>query len=344
MGARVRIDGRLGRVFGLALACSILLGQPARAEVGEVSLAGQYGLPYLPFLVMQREKLIEKHARSLGMRDLKVKWVTLGGPAAGIDALLSGQASYSGAGPTSLATLWDKTRGTQDEVRAICTMQSMPYYLVTRNPQVKTIQDFTDKDKIALPSVKVSQQALVLEMAAASAWGDAHYARLDPITLSMAHPDATTALLSGRGEINSHFASSPFYYDELERPGIHLVMKSYDVVSGRHTNGVLYTTTRFHDANPTVNRAVFAAFKEAVELIYASPRAAAEIYLELTKDKRRSAATLEKWVLDPEVRYTQTPENTMKFVEFMHRVGRLKNRPASWKDLFFPEAHGLPGS
>jgi NitT/TauT family transport system substrate-binding protein len=139
-------------------------------------------------------------------------------------------------------------------------------------------------------------------------------------------------------------ASSPFYYEELARPGIRLVFKSYDVLGGRHTNGLLYTTTKFHDANPTVNRAVFNAYKEAAEFIYAKPQAAAEIYRELTKDKRNSLATLEKWVLDPEVKYTQTPENTMPFVDFMYKVGRIKNRPSSWKDLFFPEAHGFPGS
>lgn len=213
-------------IGGIAALCAAALlgGAPhAAAEVSEVSLAGQYGLPYLPFMVMHYEKLIEKHAKALGIPELKVKWVTLGGPAAGIDALLSGHLSYSGAGTTSLATLWDKTRGTPEEARGICAMQSMPYYLVTRNPEVKTIKDFTDKDKIALPSVKVSQQALVLEIAAAKTWGDSNYARLDPITVSMAHPDAMTALLSGKGEINSHLASSPFYYEELERPGIHLV-------------------------------------------------------------------------------------------------------------------------
>ena len=317
---------------------------PSSAEVGEVSIAGQYGLPYLPFMVMEHEKLVEKHAKALGIPELKVKWITLGGPAAGIDALLSGQLSYTGSGTTSLATLWDKTRGTPQEARAICAMQSMPYYLVTRNPKVKTIQDFTDLDKIALPSVKVTQHALILEMAAAKAWGDANYARLDPITISMAHPDAMAALVSGKGEINSHFASSPFYYEELERPGIHLVIKSYDVLGGRHTNGLLYTTAKFHNANPTVNKAVFDAYKAAAEFIYAKPKAAAEIYLTLTKDKRNSPATLEKWVLDPEVRYTQTPENTMPFVDFMYRVGRIKNRPASWKDLFFPEAYGFPGN
>jgi spermidine/putrescine-binding protein len=28
----------------------------------------------------------------------------------------------------------------------------------------------------------------------------------------------------------------------------------------------------------------------------------------------------------------------------MYSVGRIKKKPASWKDMFFPEAYGLNGS
>jgi hypothetical protein len=34
----------------------------------------------------------------------------------------------------------------------------------------------------------------------------------------------------------------------------------------------------------------------------------------------------------------------LKIYGFMHGVGALKNMPATWQDLFFPEAHGLNGS
>ena len=69
------------------------------------------------------------------------------------------------------ATIWDKTVGTPQEARALIAMQSMPYVLVTRNPAVKTIADFTDKDKIALPAVKLTGHAIALEMEAAQDLG-----------------------------------------------------------------------------------------------------------------------------------------------------------------------------
>jgi hypothetical protein len=34
----------------------------------------------------------------------------------------------------------------------------------------------------------------------------------------------------------------------------------------------------------------------------------------------------------------------MKYAAFMNSIGYLKNRPGSWKDLFFPEISGSSGS
>ena len=141
--------------------------------------------------------------------------------------------------------------------------------------------------------------------------------------------------MSGMSEINSHFASSPFYYYELAKPGIHQVLNSYEVVGGKHTNGVLVATKQFHDANPKICAAVIAAFNEANAFIKANPREAAEIYLTATKDKSRS--TLEKMVADPDVDYTTTPVNVMKFVDFMHKVGRIKKKPAAGRTCSSPK-------
>lgn len=326
-----------------AALCAAALGVSAQAEVNEVHMSKQFGLPYLPMMVIESQKLIEKNAAAAGLGEVKTTWTQRAGPAAELDALLAGQADFIGPGVPTLATIWDKTHGTPQEARALIAMQSMPYVLVTRNPNVKTIADFTDKDKIALPAVKLTGHALALEMESAKIWGFDHYDKLDSITITRSHADAAIAMMSGKSEINSHFASSPFYYYELATPGIHQVLKSYDVVGGKHTNGVLVTTKKFHDANPKLCGAIVAAFNEADAFIKAHPRAAAEIYKTIAKDKN-SVDALEKMVADPDVDYTSTPVNVMKFVDFMYKVGRIKKKPASWKDMFFPEAYGLNGS
>ena len=329
-------------LVAIVLATLALVGQAA-AEETKVRMSKQFGLPYLPMIVIEEGKLIEKHARQAGLGEVTVTWNTLTGPAAQLDALLAGQLDFIGPGVPTLATVWDKTVGTPQEIRALSAMQSMPYVLVTRNPKVRTIADFSDTDKIALPGVKLTGHALALEMASAKIWGAANYDKLDSITITLAHPDAAAALIAGKSEINSHFASSPYYYYELAQPGIHQVLKSYDVVGGKHTNGTLVMTKKFFDANPKLTQAVLASFNEANDFIRADPRRSAEIYLAKTGDKT-TVAELEKMVVDPDVAYTTTPINVMAFVEFMHSVGRIKKKPASWKDLFFPPAHALAGS
>ena len=331
------------RKLAAAGLCAATFGVGAHAEVAEVHMSKQFGLPYLPMIVIEAQKLIEKNAAAAGLGEVKTTWTQRAGPAAELDALLAGQADFIGPGVPTLATIWDKTVGTPQEARALIAMQSMPYVLVTRNPNVKTIADFTDKDKIALLAVKLTGHAIALEIEAAKIWGTDHYDKLDSITITRSHADAAAAVMSGQSEINSHFASSPFYYYELATPGIHQVLKSYDALGARHTNGVLVTSKKFHDANPKLCAAIIAAFNDANAFIKAHPRDAAQIYLTTTKDKNPLDA-LEKMVADPDVDYTTTPVSIMKIVDFMHKVGRIKKKPESWKDMFFPEAHGLNGS
>lgn len=216
--------------------------------------------------------------------------------------------------------------------------------MVTRNPAIKSITDLGPKDKIALPGVKITGHALSLEKAAANQWGFESFDRLDPLTITLSHPDAMAALIGGMSEIDCHLASSPFYYYELARPEMHVVMKSYDVWGGKHTNGVLLATKKFHDANPGICAAVLAAQQEANAFIKAQPRETAGIYLAMTGDKQAGVEELTKWVQDPDVEYTTQPMLVMAFVEFMYKVGRLKKKPAGLGDLFFAEGQGAGGS
>jgi NitT/TauT family transport system substrate-binding protein len=330
------------REFVTGLVALPALVRPAYAEASVIKLGKQYGLPFLPQMVMEDRRLIEAHAASLGIKGLAVVWQTMGGPGALNDGLLSGNIQFVNVASPSLATLWDKTVGTPQEVRAVCAVQSMPYILTTRNPAVKTIADFTSADRIAVPTVKISGQAMALQMAAAKLWGFEKYDRLDEFTVSMGHPDAMQAVVSGQ-TVNSHFSVAPFNTYELRLPGIHQVLSSYET-DGKHTNGLQVTTKAFHDANPNICKAVRAAHEEANAYIKSDPKAAAEIYLKLVNDKKNSADDLVAMITDPDIDYTTTPANLMKHAAFMHKVGRLKHLPASWKDLFFPEAHDLSGT
>jgi sulfonate transport system substrate-binding protein len=326
------------------IAITIVCNAAPAAELGEVKIVKQYGLPYLPLMVMESEKLVEKHAEAAGLGPVKLSLVTVNGAAEAADVLLSKTADIIASGATALATLWAKTRGTPNEIKGMTALQSMPFYLMTRNPTVKTLKDFTDSDRIALPAVKITIQALVLEMAVAQLYGDANYDRLDRLTISMTHPQATIALLSGKSEVTAHFGVAPYYYEEMADPALHAVVKSYDVLGGPHMNGVLITTRRFHDDNPKLYAAIVAAQREANALIKSDPAKAAAIYLRLANDRKNSLEAMSRMVSDPDFDYTIVPLKVAMFAEFMARVGRIPAKPASWQDLFFADIHDLPGS
>jgi NitT/TauT family transport system substrate-binding protein len=328
----------LSYVVGTALLTAAFA---ARAEVAELKVAEQYGIGYLPLMVMEDQKLVEKYAKEAGV-DLKVTWAKFAGGNVMNDALLSDSLHFATGGVAPMVTLWAKTRSNY-EVKAVAALDSMPLYLNSRNPAVKSLKDFTDKDKIALPAVKVSIQAVTLQMAAEQAFGAGQYNKLDRLTVSMSHPDGQAALLSGTSEVTAQFSAPPFQFQQLENPAIHKVIDSYTVLGGPATFNLIWTTSKFRNDNPKVYAAFVKALDEAMAMINRDKKWAAEAYLRVSKDKD-SVEDIVKMLNDPQVRFTTTPQNVLKYVDFMNKTGAIKVKPASWKDLFFPNAHALPGS
>jgi len=338
------LRARFSRAAITLLAAALPLAAPGvRAEVSAVRISYGYGILYLPLMVMDRERLLEKHAKAAGLPALTVEWKTFDGGNVINDAMLSGALDIAGIGVPGFLTLWAKAKDNpQLEVRGLTGMSSSSMYLMTRNPAVQSLKDFTDKDRIAVPGIKTSLPAVLLHMAAAREFGDANYAKLDPITVGLPHPDALAVMLSGKGEINSHMASPPFSYVEAAAPGLHRVFNSVDLL-GNITLDMTFTTRRFVEANPRVTAAFVAAMQEACALIAADRRKAAQIYNDVAKVKQSQSETL-AILEDPNSRFSAVPEGTMRYAEFMSRVGTIKAKPASWKDLFFAPIHAAAGS
>ncbi|WP_300155220.1 ABC transporter substrate-binding protein [Solidesulfovibrio sp.] len=328
--------------IGIVFLLTILAVPPSRAEVSEVRIAQQFGIGYLPFHVMKHERLLEKEAARLGIDDLKVGWVNLAGGAAANEALLSGSLDFVSGGVAAFVTLWAKTRGNLN-VKGVAALDALPIYLVTNNPKVASLRDLSDKDKIALPAIKVSIQAVTLQMAAEQTFGEGKHDALDQWTVTLRHPDAYAALVSGKSEITGHFGAPPYQEQELAQPGMRLLVNSYDVLDGPTTFNLVWTTQAFHDANPKVYAAFLAALRQAVALINERPDAAADIYL-AEDDLKLDPAFVRKLITSPEAKFTTTPINIMKYVDFMKKTNAVKTSAQSWKDAFFPEIHGEPGS
>ena len=329
----------MGRRLLVGVVAAALAGAAA-GESSEINIAQQYGVSFLPLMVMERGKLIEKHAKAVGLSEIKVSWVKVAGPSVMNDGVISGALQFIAVGAPSLITLWDKTNG---QVKGVSAMTTYPLYLITRNPNVKSVKDFSDKDKIAVPSIKVSTQAIMLQMVAAKEYGEANWAHYDPWTVALSHPDAVLAFTNNSGGVDAHFSTSPFYEQEIKLPGVRLLTTNYDILGGPATAVVIAASARYREANPKSYKAFFDALKEAIDTINKDKRAAARIYLEQANDTKNSVEDIYAMISARDYAYTLVPQKVYKTAEFMNKIGTAKRSPASWKDLFFPEVQDLPG-
>ncbi|HEX4553973.1 MAG TPA: ABC transporter substrate-binding protein [Xanthobacteraceae bacterium] len=313
----------------------------AGAQTKTIRIAKQFGISYLPLTIMEEKKLLEAQGRQMGL-DLKTEWVQFTGGPPMNEAIISGNLDFASGGVGPLLTIWSKTRGNLG-VKGVAALNAMPLDLNSNNPSVKTIKDFTDKDRIALPGVKVSIQAVTLQMAAEKVFGPGQYDKLDSLTVTLSHPDGMAQLLSGKSEITAHFTSAPFMYQELEDKRVHKVLDSYEVLGGPHTFNVVWATTKFHDDNPKVVQAFIAALDDAMKQIAKDPAEAARVWVK-NENSKIPVAEIERMMRLPENEWTMVPKRIMSYADFMSRVGLIAAKPAQWQDVFFDAIHKLPGS
>jgi NitT/TauT family transport system substrate-binding protein len=313
----------------------------AHAETRTVRVAKQFGISYLPLSVMEEKGLIEAEGKKLGL-DLKTEWLRFTGGPPMNEAIVSGNLDFASGGVGPLVTAWARTKN-NIKIKGIAAINAMPLFLNTIKPEIKTIKDFTEKDRIALPAVKVSIQAVVLQMAAEKVFGKGQEHKLDPWTVSLSHPDGLAQMMSGKSEITAHLTSAPYQYQELKDPRVHKVLDSYEVLGGPHTFNSIWATEKLYKGEPKIVKAFLAALDDAIKYIKADPDGAAALWVKNNNSKLpvEEAARIIKL---PENEWTTTPKKTMAFAEYMSRVGMIPVKPTSWKDYYIDAVHNLPGS
>jgi NitT/TauT family transport system substrate-binding protein len=339
-----RLLSRRAAVATLAGGAS-LLGVPAIVAAQTplaVTIVQQRGLMYLPVDMMVTGGVLQQEATKLGLGRVEATARALSGPAAITDALLSGSAQYGAAALPSLLTLWDKTHGTPNEVRAVGTMSNGAMVLYTINPNVRTIADFTEKDRIAVPSVRISFNAMMLEMAAEKLWNDPH--RLDHLTVGLGHADAVAALSAGYGSatVTAHIAVQPFTDRGLKLPGAHVVVDSREVFGGPLTQVSLLATKQTRDKNPTLFKAVGNALETSIKMCNADKDAAAVLWKK-AQNASESIDELRALLDDPGFEFTSQPHRIAYFAAFLNRIGTVKSKVGDWKELFWETAYDQQG-
>jgi NitT/TauT family transport system substrate-binding protein len=317
----------------------------AAAETNEIRVSGVFGLSNLPVYVAVERHLIEARAQAVGLPDVKVTLIRVSGGAAAADLLLSGNADIASAGATNLMVLWDKTLNLkQGQVRGIMALCDSPISLISVDPRIRTLRDFTDNDRIAVTSIRVSVQAIVLGMAAAKEFGWDQRTKLDPLTVAMPHEDGMAMLLSGGGVVRTQAAQLPFSVEEMDSGKAHLLLTSNEVMDGRSTLGVALTTAKFRAENPTVYASIVAGLHDALDFINQDKHEAAAIYVKYEPQKKGI-----EWVAgilqhEDLIKFDSVPHGTEKFTTFMFKSGLLRNHPQSWRDLYWESGPDIAGN
>ena len=322
-----------------------LLAAPAivRAQAPlQVKFAQQRGLLYLPVDEMVTGGILQKEATKLGLGKVDATAVTLSGPGPVVDAILSGAADYGTVALPSLLNLWEKTHGTANEVKAVGTVSNGAMTLYTINPNVKSIADFTEKDRIAVPTVRISFNSMMLQMACEKLWNDPH--RLDHLTVGIGHPDAVIALSAGyeKATITAHIAVQPFTARGLKIPGAHVIADSREVFGGPLTQITLIASKQTKERNPTLFKAVANALNESIKVANADKKAAAVLW----KNAQKASESVDDLVAlldDPGFEFTTQPHRIAYFAAFLNRIGTMKAKLGDWKELFWETAHDQPG-
>lgn len=330
------------RKFALVAAATFAGVAVAQAEMAEITIARQPSLGHLPLMIMEDRGLLQERAAELGVTDLKVNFATLAGGAAMNDALLSNSIQFAAGGVPPLLILRERTEGRAVEVKGVSAMNSMPLLLNSNKEEIRSIADFTSADKIALPAVKVSVQAILLQMAAEKEFGEGEHDRLDQFTVTMSHPDGMAALTAGQ-EVTAHFTASPIQDLELQSEGVHTVLNSFDVLGGPATFNVVWASSSFKNENPLIYQAFVETLEDAIEIINSDTEGAVDTYVRLGGDGS-TPELVRQIITDPQVEYTTTPKNIGTYLDFMTRIGTLKAEGTTWQDVFFENVHDKQGT
>jgi NitT/TauT family transport system substrate-binding protein len=316
------------------------LGIPSCGATEQLRIGLQYGIYNIPFHVARHEGIFERQLAAHGQAGVKVGLQSFSGPPAVTDALLTGQVDMAVIGPPGLIIAWSKSRGTASEIIGVAGVSTMLTSLVALKPELRTLRDIGADDRIAVAAT-TSVNAYVLRIAAEKQFGNGRV--FDQRFVAMPNPDAVSALLN-RTEVTAISTLPPHADFALRQPSAHRVLSSLEVFGGPSTSIVLATARRYGEANPKIVQAAIAALDEANALIVREPRRAADIYVGAEPSKVFDAAFVAALLPDGEHDFTTGVTGIMTYVDYMARNGQIKNRPADWKDLFFPHIHGRTGS
>ena len=313
-------------IISLSIIILDLMGCESKSEKNvlqnNISIAEQFGIAYAPLQIMKENKTLEKNYPGVN-----IVWKQLGNTAAIREAMLSNQVEVGFMAIPPFLIGLDKGM----EWKIASGLSESPVALVTNKENIKSIQDFTKKDRIALPQPG-SIQHMLLAMECEKEFGDAK--KLDNLLVTLAHPDGMNALLSAK-DITAHFTTPPYLFKELEQSNVHQILDGRDVIGVDFTFVVGVTTVKFHDNKQELYKAFVISLKEAIQFMEKKPDKAAEILAPIYK---LSKVEVLKYITHKDMVYTDEVRGVSEFGGFMKRnnyISKEYNEKNStmWEDV-----------
>lgn len=307
-------------VFLLSAAVLLpLSGCTERETEKEISIAEQYGIAYAPLQIMREQKLLEKE-----LPGVKINWKQYGGPAPIREAMLAGEVDFGFMGSAPVLIGIDNGM----EWKYATGISSNQVALVTDRPEINSLRDFSDTDRIAILSPG-STQHILLCIASNREFGDPNH--FDSQIVSLSHPDAMDALIADT-EITAHFSTPPYLDKELSH-GMKIITTGEEIMGQPFTFITGVATVRFHDENPEEYAAILRALNTATGYINNNMDEAVAM---LAPIYGIDEATLKKQMTYNGTIYSTRLTGIDKLAKEMYRIGMLK-KSIRYEDAVFPE-------
>ncbi|HML36392.1 MAG TPA: ABC transporter substrate-binding protein [Bacillota bacterium] len=288
----------------------------------EIGIAEQYGIAYAPLQIMREQKLLEKE-----LPGIKINWKQYGGPTPIREAMLAGEVDFGFMGSAPVLIGLDNGM----EWKYATGISSNEVALVTNRPEVNSLRDFSDTDRIAVLSPGSTQHVLLC-IASDREFGDPNH--FDNQIVSLSHPDAMDALIAGT-EITAHFSTPPYIDEELSH-GMKIVTTGEEIMGQPFTFITGVATVEFHDGHPEEYAAILRALNTATDYINNNMD---EAVATLAPVYGVDEATLKKQMTYNGTIYSTRLTGIDKLAEEMYRIGMLK-KPIRYEDAVFPEPQG----
>lgn len=292
----------------------------AGAASGPASVTSTYqpGLGYTPLIMLSKSAALPSQ-----FPETKFEWRELSNGAVIRDGFVSNTIQIGAVGSAPFLIGWD--RGVPWKI--LCDSNNFDFWLVTMDPNVRSIKDLKPGDKIATPSPDAIN-SLVVRAALVRQGLPATY--LDVGMVAMPHPLAEQALLNH--QVVAHIATPPFAQDEVRRGG-HVIMRTTDGFPGGITSTVVVASTPFAQQYPAFVETFYKEFVATVKSIQAHPDDAAKAYVDSTSGKANLAEVTGIFRELSGTLFGVAPHGIMETARFMAKMGMIRKAPTSFAEI-----------